>query len=290
VAVIPTPPPVVFTATPGRPSPEPTTPPRVTTIVITATPGLPPPTVTPAPTHTPVPTQTAVAATATMPAATNTPVVPTATPTPPTDPIETAGPTEEPITVTPTRVPPTATATRVPPTATATVVPPTATNTPTTLTTCRFPVQGAIGQVYTNHFGVRSALGCPTNNETPITSAVAEDFEHGSMFWDGDSKLIYVFDSSTLTWFRYNDTWTTGDLQGTETPPAGFYQPVNGFGKVWREQPGVRQRLGWATAPEYGTPGSATQLFDHGTVVRIGPSTVRVLYSTGAWETYEAQP
>jgi hypothetical protein len=25
---------------------------------------------------------------------------------------------------------------------------------------------------------------------------------------------------------------------------------VRGFGKVWREQPGVRERLGWATQPE----------------------------------------
>jgi hypothetical protein len=26
--------------------------------------------------------------------------------------------------------------------------------------------------------------------------------------------------------------------------------PVRGFGRVWREWPGVRQRLGWALAPE----------------------------------------
>jgi hypothetical protein len=37
-------------------------------------------------------------------------------------------------------------------------------------------------------------------------------------------------------------------------PPAGsgFYQPKRGFGRVWREQPGVRERLGWATDPEFG--------------------------------------
>jgi hypothetical protein len=39
-------------------------------------------------------------------------------------------------------------------------------------------------------------------------------------------------------------------------PPQGMYQPVLGFGKFWRGLvPGyewVRERLGWATAPEVG--------------------------------------
>ena len=35
-------------------------------------------------------------------------------------------------------------------------------------------------------------------------------------------------------------------------PPPGYYQPVRGFGLVWREQPNVRDRLGWALAPEAG--------------------------------------
>ena len=29
--------------------------------------------------------------------------------------------------------------------------------------------------------------------------------------------------------------------------PTGFFQPEYGFGKVWREQPGVRELLGWGT-------------------------------------------
>jgi len=31
---------------------------------------------------------------------------------------------------------------------------------------------------------------------------------------------------------------------------AGLFQPVRGFGKVWREDADLRARLGWATAPE----------------------------------------
>lgn len=43
---------------------------------------------------------------------------------------------------------------------------------------------------------------------------------------------------------------------GEETPP-GLYEPVSGFGLAWRGEvegvdPRVRERLGWATAPEVG--------------------------------------
>jgi hypothetical protein len=31
-------------------------------------------------------------------------------------------------------------------------------------------------------------------------------------------------------------------------PPEGYYQPVRGFGKLWREE--LRSALGWALAPE----------------------------------------
>ena len=37
-------------------------------------------------------------------------------------------------------------------------------------------------------------------------------------------------------------------------PPAGLYQPVRGFGLVWREETGVRDRLGWALGEEAGYP------------------------------------
>ena len=35
-------------------------------------------------------------------------------------------------------------------------------------------------------------------------------------------------------------------------PPAGLLQPIRGFGKIWRETSGVRDKLGWATVPEQG--------------------------------------
>ena len=45
-------------------------------------------------------------------------------------------------------------------------------------------------------------------------------------------------------------------LSKTIAPPEGRYQPIRGFGKVWRENPQVREQLGWAIAPEQGFEGA----------------------------------
>jgi hypothetical protein len=53
---------------------------------------------------------------------------------------------------------------------------------------------------------------------------------------------------------KYPDTWTESepDRDPSIVPPAGLYQPIRGFGKLWRTNAAVRDRLGWATAPEQG--------------------------------------
>jgi len=53
---------------------------------------------------------------------------------------------------------------------------------------------------------------------------------------------------------QYEDVWTDAEPESDPAmvPPAGLFQPVRGFGKIWRENPSVRDRLGWATAPEQG--------------------------------------
>ncbi len=53
-------------------------------------------------------------------------------------------------------------------------------------------------------------------------------------------------------------------------PPGGWVQPIGSIGKVWREQPGVRDKLQWAYEPEAPYQGrrqsSSTGAFyiDHG--------------------------
>ena len=97
---------------------------------------------------------------------------------------------------------------------------------------------------------------CP--QEAALLSASAEQqFEHGYMIWVGEEDRIYVlFDDTMYTdgWAVYDDNWQDGDPVDDPAiiPPPGFYQPQRGFGLVWREQPTIRDRLGWALAPESG--------------------------------------
>jgi hypothetical protein len=67
---------------------------------------------------------------------------------------------------------------------------------------------------------------------------------------------------------RYNDTWDASQPTSAGlVPPAGFYEPVRGFGKVWRDN-SLGSTLGWATDQE--TYGLATmQLFDGGEMVYL---------------------
>ena len=79
------------------------------------------------------------------------------------------------------------------------------------------------------------------------------------MIWVGGENRIYVLfdDGNSPNWNGYADEWQPGQPENDPSlePPPGLVQPVRGFGKVWREQPDVRERLGWATAEEvaYGT-------------------------------------
>jgi hypothetical protein len=96
--------------------------------------------------------------------------------------------------------------------------------------------------------------------------AAGQYFERGLMVWIADWDDFYVFyrgkdeqGFQTFDWIL-EPVLRPGASEGHrvgETPPAGLYEPVSGFGLIWRgEMEGVRadvrQRLGWATAPEAG--------------------------------------
>jgi hypothetical protein len=90
-----------------------------------------------------------------------------------------------------------------------------------------------------------------------ISTASEQQFEHGTMIWVAEEDRIYVlYDDAIFSpkWSNFVDDWNPGDPIDDPTiqPPPGFLQPQRGFGLVWREQPQVRDRLGWALAPEAG--------------------------------------
>ena len=95
----------------------------------------------------------------------------------------------------------------------------------------------------------------PAPDECPASSAIESDgaevhFEHGTMIWVKAEDLIYLLfdDGQSPQWKALSDEWDLGEPEDdpTLTPPAGLYQPVWGFGLIWREETGVRDRLGWA--------------------------------------------
>lgn len=97
---------------------------------------------------------------------------------------------------------------------------------------------------------------CP-QDAALISPGAEQPFEHGTMLWVGEEDRIYIlFDDDVFSpkWMAYEDRWDEGDPVDDPTivPPPGFYQPQRGFGLVWREQPTIRDRLGWAIAPETG--------------------------------------
>lgn len=96
----------------------------------------------------------------------------------------------------------------------------------------------------------------PTETRVQLNIA-QEDFEHGFMFWIQAKNKIWVLYTSPNnpnmgTWESFDDTFKDGEPETDPslTPPNGLFQPKRGFGKIWR-MPGLKDKLGWATTPEY---------------------------------------
>ncbi len=117
--------------------------------------------------------------------------------------------------------------------------------------------------------GVTIILNCPyswffspapaicAQDAAPDTAGAEQQFEHGFMIWVESEDRIYVlFDDDIFSpkWASFTDEWADGQPinDPSLTPPTGLYQPERGFGLVWREEQGIRDRLGWALAPESG--------------------------------------
>ena len=96
---------------------------------------------------------------------------------------------------------------------------------------------------------------CPT---TPLYSAAAEQhFEHGIMLWVEEQDRIIVLyndDQFSSKYTIFQDDWNEEqpEFDPTLQSPEGLYQPIRGFGLVWRSHTEVRDRLGWAKDVEVG--------------------------------------
>ncbi len=233
------------------------------------------------------------------------------TPTP--SPIPTDGPTVTPsstITDTPTRTP-TATVTEtIEPQAVSflaelalqvTIVLPTdrppMTNTPgvpfTLPVACPFAPAGVFGGVVRDNPTLNNLVGCPLG-EPPNTigySGALQTFERGTMIWlSTQPGTIYVlYNDGRMA--RYTDTFNEAvDAEsGGDAAPAGLITPIRGFGKVWRDNPDVRNGLGWASGTE--TPYSVTvHEFTLGRMVHIPTRGIIYIFATqnNRWQSVPA--
>jgi hypothetical protein len=133
----------------------------------------------------------------------------------------------------------------------------TATRAPTGAVTGRAPTpQATLTSAPTpcvyDYFFAPAPATCP--REAAVETAAAEQpFTGGVMIWLEAHGAIYLLEPGG-EWQRFADTWSEAEAESDPAlaPPEGFYRPVRGFGKVWNEQPGVREALGWATSPELG--------------------------------------
>jgi hypothetical protein len=91
---------------------------------------------------------------------------------------------------------------------------------------------------------------CPLTQDT--IWAAYEPFERGYMVWRSDTLEIQVLHADG-SYETYENTWHEADpVEIPGSPPPGLFAPVRGFGNLYASQPDLRERLGWATAPEEG--------------------------------------
>lgn len=94
--------------------------------------------------------------------------------------------------------------------------------------------------------------------EVGIFTVAQQVFEHGYMFWLEPIDQLWVLhtdETGKQIWSIYEDSFVEGmpEVDASLLPPiSGLYQPVRGFGTLWRENEAVQEQLGWGLSQEVG--------------------------------------
>jgi hypothetical protein len=117
---------------------------------------------------------------------------------------------------------------------------------------------------------VRSRLGCAVSEQIGIQGEEVY-FQYGHMLWRPEAGLIYALFAAEQPngWVALVDTFQPGDADSEPslTPPtptsggAIYDQPKGRFGKLWREDAHIRERLGWAVKQPAARDGTSTMGF-----------------------------
>ncbi len=170
----------------------------------------------------------------------------------------------------------------------------------------------AFNKIWSYNASVQSQLGCMSGYAGFSTSVVFQPFQRGVMLdviitdqgsprggGSKQTKEIYVLYSDG-TAQRFSDTYQDGTPLAPVTAPEPLLVPQGGFGKLWRENAQVAQKIGYATAPEaaQSAPNSSSLFlyFEKGRMIRHA-NFIFVVYATNgapatepnAWVMYESK-
>lgn len=156
--------------------------------------------------------------------------------------------------------------------------------------TCATLPRNGFGNLYAANSLAALGLGCAVSADAIETITAYQPFERGFMVYmaslNGVPSILAVYNDGTYQYFQ--DTWQEGvdpTTGGMSPPRGGLIEPIRGFGKVWREQAGVQDLLGWATGDEVGSSNSYLQVFEKGIMLYLPQTnqTLIALVETGSW-------
>jgi hypothetical protein len=132
------------------------------------------------------------------------------------------------------------------------------------------PIVSGIAADFRGAYGtnLNPDLGRPlVPNSAPPDQFAIVQMEHGYMLWIASTKKIYTLGFPQTAVGIYDDTWTDDqDPGGKPGPSANQFEPAHGFGKVWRDNPAVKEALGYAEKMEVGFSGRM-QVYERGFIL-----------------------
>jgi hypothetical protein len=159
--------------------------------------------------------------------------------------------------------------------------------------------QGRFGAIWSGDSALQYMLLCPL--AAPASQQVViQHFEHGHMVfadrtgiepsYDEHPKRIYVLYEDDHSSEYFVDYYYGEQYEPTPPPippaPPGLEEPKLGFGKVWKEHPEVRRRLGYALGPESPVASKDFQTFQMGYMVSDG----KQIYTFVIYNSYPTVP
>lgn len=156
----------------------------------------------------------------------------------------------------------------------------------------RFRPAGRIGDFWAGDPDRQQSLGWALEATMAPVDAVVQPFEHGLMIWRSDTGQILALwtEGDQRHWQAFEDAFEEGQMEFDPaiTPPSGLRQPERGFGKVWREHPELRERLGWALEKERRT-NARIQAFERGLIADIGLHTYAIGQTSDGKTTWDME-